>query len=464
MHFQLFPASTYINRRQQLSALLPDSLILLMGNEETGMNYRDNVYPFRQDSSFLYYFGLDTPGLAALIDTAKNETIIFGNELSMDDIIWTGPLPSIKEMANMVGVHKTQSYAQLATYLQNKASVVKYLPPYRNANLIRIAEWLQIPLQEVSARASTALIKAVVSQRMIKDQLEVAAIDEAVSISTDMHLAAMQITRPGMKEYEVAGKMMEVAYGAGGRLSYNIICSKDGHILHNHYQGNTLAKGDLLLIDAGAEQAMHYAGDLTRTFPVGTKFSALQKSLYNIVLRSIETASNMLAPGVRYIDVHAKAGEVLLQGLKEIGVVTGDPAEAVQQNVHTLFFQCGLGHMMGLDVHDMEDLGEPIVGYTDSLKKRTDFGWKSLRLGRELQKGLVLTVEPGLYFIPELIDRWKAENKLASFVNYTELEKLRHFGGIRIENNFLITDKGHQLLGKPLVMTAEAVEDQLSLG
>ncbi|MFT4023515.1 MAG: Xaa-Pro aminopeptidase, partial [Flavihumibacter sp.] len=353
MHFKLFPRATYTERRRQLAALVPDSLILLMGNEETGMNYHGNVYPFRQDSSFLYYFGLDTPGLAALIDTAKGESVIFGTELSMDDIIWTGPLPGIKEMAAMVGVEKTADYSSLGACLQNKQQSVKFLPPYRAVNRIRIAEWLNIPLQEVAAKASVPLIKAIVSQRAVKDDLEVAAIEEAVSISTDMHLAAMQFARPGMKEYEVAGRMMEVAYGAGGRLSYNIICSKHGHILHNHYQGNTLEKGDLLLIDAGAEQSMHYAGDLTRTFPVGAPFSHLQRSLYNVVHRAIEAASAMLAPGIRYMDIHAKAGEVLLQGLKEMGVVTGDPEEALQQNVHTLFFQCGLGHMMGLDVHDM---------------------------------------------------------------------------------------------------------------
>lgn len=464
MHFGLFPESTYTARRRQLCSLVPDALILLMGNEETGMNYRDNVYPFRQDSTFLYYFGIDIPGLAALIDTGSGEAIIFGTELSMDDIVWTGPLPAIREMAAMVGVNKTEDFSRLAGYLREKQKSVLFLPPYRDINRIRLAEWLGIPLHEVQSRVSAPLIKAVVSQRAVKDVLETAAIEEAVSISTDMHLAAMRHARPGMKEFEVAGKMMEVAYGAGGRLSYNIICSKDGQILHNHYQGNTLQKGDLLLIDAGAEQSMHYAGDLTRTFPVGARFSELQRSLYNIVLRSIETASAMLAPGVRYIDVHAKAAEVLLAGLKEMGVVNGDPAEAVHENVHTLFFQCGLGHMMGLDVHDMEDLGEPFVGYTETLKKRTDFGWKSLRLGRALEEGFVLTVEPGLYFIPELIDRWKAENKLASFVNYNELEKLRHFGGIRIENNFLVTDAGFRLLGKPLVMTAAGVEAQLSLG
>ncbi len=464
MHFSLFPESTYSARRRKLCTLVPNALILLMGNEETGMNFRDNVYPFRQDSTFLYYFGLDTPGLAALIDTGSGESIIFGTELSMDDIIWTGPLPAISEMAAMVGVHKTEGFQRLAGHLRGKQQSVLFLPPYRPINSIRLSEWLDIPLQELQSRASVPLIKAIVSQRAVKDPLEIAAIEEAVSISTDMHLAAMRHTRPGMKEFEVAGKMMEIAYGAGGRLSYNIICSKDGHILHNHYQGNTLGKGDLLLVDAGAEQSMHYAGDLTRTFPVGAPFSDLQRSLYNIVLRSIETASALLAPGIKYIDVHTKAGEVLLAGLKELGVVTGDPAEAVQQNVHTLFFQCGLGHMMGLDVHDMEDLGEPFVGYTDELKKRTDFGWKSLRLGRSLEEGFVLTVEPGLYFIPELINRWKAENKLASFINYSELEKLRHVGGIRIENNFLVTGTAHRLLGKPLVMTAAAVEAQLDLG
>lgn len=466
MHFTIFSADTYVKRRQQLCRALPDSLILFMGNEEVGMNYKDNVYPFRQDSTFLYYFGLDLPGLAALIDSGTGETIIFGNELSIDDIIWTGPLPSISEMAARVGVGATAGYDKIGERIQKAIAgnrQLHYLPPYRNTNKIRLAAWLSMPVDGVAAKASVHLIRAIVSQRAVKEAQEILAIEEAVDISVDMHLGAMQFAKPGMKEYEVAAKVQELAYAAGGRLAYNTICSVEGEVLHNHYYGNELKKGDLLLVDAGAEQTLHYAGDLTRTFPVGAPFTARQKGLYQIVLDALEKASSLLRPGTRYIDIHAKAAEALLEGLKSMGIVKGDPAEGVNEGAHTLFFQCGLGHMMGLDVHDMEDLGEQYVGYSEELKKRTDFGWKSLRLGRALEPGFVLTVEPGIYIIPELIDRWKAEKKLAAFIDYNVLEDFRHAGGIRIENNFHITPEGHRRLGKYLPMTVAEVEASIQV-
>ncbi len=461
MHFTIFPAETYQQRRAGLCRLLPKGLILLLGNEETGMNYRDNVYPFRQDSSFLYYFGLDTPGLAAVIDPSSGKEIVFGNELTMDQIIWTGPLPSLREMAAAVGVRETRPFDELAGFLaaeKNAGNTIHYLPPYRGTNQMRLSAWLQIPLAQVAQQASEPLIRAIVQQRAVKDPLEVAAIEEAVDISADMHLAAMQQLRPGMKEYELAAIVLEAAHRAGGRLAYNTICTIEGQVLHNHYYGNTIRKGDMVLLDAGAENPMHYAGDLTRTFPAARSFTTRQKEVYQVVFDSLAHASSLLAPGTRFIDVHAQACEALLKGLKAIGLVKGDPAEAVQAGVHTLFFQCGLGHMMGLDVHDMEDLGEPLVGYSDTVRKRTDFGWKSLRLGRELEEGFVLTVEPGVYIIPELIDRWKAEKKHPDFVNYELLESYRDFTGVRIENNFLVTANGSKRLGKYLPMTVAEVE------
>lgn len=461
MHFSLFPKDSYLTRRHRLKQLVGSGLIILMGNEESGMNYRDNCYPFRQDSSFLYYFGLDVPGLGAIIDIEADIETIFGNELSMDDIVWTGPLPSISEMAEQVGVTQIRPYAAFGrTIIQAVAAGQKihFLPPYRPENLLKLSEWLQLPVSAVRTHHSVELIKAIVRQRSIKDALEIEAIEEAVSISADMHFTALHHAAPGMKEFELVAKVQQVAQAAGGRLSYPVILTINGQTLHNHYYGNTLAEGQLLLVDAGAEQGMHYAGDLTRTFPVGRRFTRQQREIYDAVLASLEAATQMLAPGVRFIDVHAQAAVVLLEGLISIGLVKGDPVAAMQAGVHTLFFQCGLGHMMGLDVHDMEDLGESYVGYGDDLLKRTDFGWKSLRLGRALEPGFVLTVEPGVYMIPELMDRWKAENKLADFINYKMLDAYREFGGIRIENNFLITAKGYHRLGKYLPDTAKEIE------
>jgi Xaa-Pro aminopeptidase len=273
-----------------------------------------------------------------------------------------------------------------------------------------------------------------------------------------MHMAAMQFARPGMKEFEVAAKLEEAALNANGRLSYPIILTINGQVLHNHYHGNVLKEGDMVLCDAGAENVMHYAGDLTRTFPVVKSFTSRQQNIYQIVLDALHHAVKLLGPGVRFIDVHTAASIKLMEGLKSLDLVKGDAAEAVNAGAHTLFFQCGLGHMMGLDVHDMEDLGENYVGYSDSLSKRKDFGWKSLRLAKELKAGFVLTVEPGIYIIPELIDRWEATKHLESFINYKELAAWRNFGGIRIENNYVISSGSHKLFGKPLPETVKEIQ------
>lgn len=461
MHFKLFEQSVYSSRRLALMQQVGNGLIVLMGNEETGMNYKDNWYPFRQDSSFLYYFGLDVAGLAAIIDTESGEVVIFGNELSMDDIVWTGPLPSLKEMASTVGVAHTAPYNDISVSIRKAHALgrtIHLLPPYRSENKIRLAEWLQIPVQDVEHRVSLKLIKAVIRQRVIKEAIEVAEIEKAVSISAEMHLAGIKYARPGMKEFEVAAKVQEVAYAAGGRLSYPIICTVNGETLHNHYYGNTIKEGQMLLLDAGAENDLHYAGDLTRTFPVGKKFTTDQKDVYNIVVNSMDHAISLLKPGVRFRDVHAGACEKLVEGLAAIGIMKGNAAEAVEAGAHTLFFQCGLGHMMGMDVHDMEDLGEQYVGYSDDLQKSKEFGWKSLRLGRAVEPGYVLTVEPGVYVIPSLIDQWAAEKKHSNFINYKALESFRDFSGIRVEDNFLVTADGSHKLGKHLPKTVGEIE------
>ncbi|TKK65336.1 aminopeptidase P family protein [Ilyomonas limi] len=461
MNYNLFDKEVYINRRKELKENIDNGLILLLGNEDSSMNYADNCYPFRQDSTFLYYFGLDMPGLAAIINVDNNDEILFGRKPSMDDIIWTGPLPSLQDLASLVGVESTRPYMQLESTLasaKSKGQVIHFLPPYRPENKIKLTEWLQIPFAALQQEVSLPLIKAIISQREIKAPEEIAVMEEAVSISADMHLTAMQYAKPGMMEYEVAAKVEEVALAANGRLSYPTILTINGQTLHNHYHGNKIEEGQMILMDAGAENSMHYAGDLTRTFPVGKAFNSKQKEVYNIVLNALNHAIGLLQPGIPFKEVHTQACIKLMEGLKAINLVKGDAIEAVAAGAHTLFFQCGLGHMMGLDVHDMEDLGEQYVGYTDTLKKSAEFGWKSLRLGKELKAGFVLTVEPGIYFIPELIDRWQTENRLSNFINYNELENYRHFGGIRIEDNFLITPNGSKKLGKHLVKTADEIE------
>jgi Xaa-Pro aminopeptidase len=463
MDLHLFDKQVYIDRRQVLKKNIgQDGLILLMGNEDSSMNYKDNCYPFRQDSSFLYYFGLDVQSLAAIIDTGTGEEVIFGNELSMDDIIWTGILPSVKEMASLVGVTQTNPYEQVVHYVHKAITSgrkVHILPPYRPENKIRLAAWLNVSLEDIADHVSPKLVKAIIGQRLIKSALEVAELEKAVSTSVDMQLAVIRHARPGIKEYELVAKAMEVATAANSRLGYPAIITTHGQTLHTHYYGNTLQEGRMVLSDIGAENAMHYGGDLTRTFPVGQHFTSRQKELYEVVLNSMDHAISLLKPGVRYKDIHLAACQKLVEGLTAAGIMKGNAAEAVAEGAHTMFFQCGLGHMLGMDTHDMEDLGEQYVGYTDTLKKETEvFGLKSLRLGRELEKGFVVTVEPGIYIIPELIDRWQAEKKYAEFINYDVLNTYRDFGGIRIEDNFLITDTGSHLLGKYLPKSLKEIE------
>ncbi len=461
MHFRTFDKSVYINRRSVLKKAVGSGIILLMGNDESPMNYRDNTYAFRQDSTFLYYFGLDVARLAAVIDTESGDEIIFGTELTIDDIVWTGLLRSISEMAKHVGVDKTQPYPTIEVFIKKALSskrTVHFIPPYRGDNTIKLAQWLDVPVQELSTQASIPLVKAIINQRSYKEEREIAEIDKAVLTTTNMHLAAMQYARPGMKEYEVVAKVQEAAFTEGGRLAFPIILTVNGETLHNHYHGNTIREGQMILCDAGAENDMHYAGDMTCTFPVGKKFMTKQKEIYEIVLHTHQTAVSLLKPGVLYRDIYIKACETLVDGLKSVNLMRGDAAEAVAAGAHAMFFQCGLGHMMGLDVHDMEDLGEQYVGYTDSLKKSTQFGMKSLRLGRSLEPGFVLTVEPGVYIIPTLIDQWKAEGKFRDFINYDVLETYRDFSGIRIEEDFVMTTEGSRLLGKALPKTISALE------
>lgn len=459
---RFFEKEIYINRRNILQQKVGGGLILLLGNEESGMSYAGNVYPFRQDSSFLYYIGIDQPALAAIIDVDNNHTILFGDELTIDDIVWTGPLPPLTEMAAYVGITTVKPATEAELYLKKaveKGQQVHYLPPYRPEHLLKLQQWLQILPAQAPLGKSVTLIKAIVAMRSYKEPFEIEEIEKAVDISTAMHKTAMLLAMQPVTEAHIAGAITGMAIGAGGNISFPPIVTTNGETLHIHAQNRPVYKDKLLLCDAGAETGMRYAGDLTRTVPVNGKFTALQKQMYNTVLNAQLAAIAACKPGVLYKDVHGLAAEKLLEGLKEVGIVTGDIKDAVANDVHTLFFQCGLGHMMGLDVHDMENLGEQFVGYSENLIKGTSFGWKSLRLGKALEPGFVLTVEPGLYFIPTLIDLWKAENKLSAFINYSELDKLRQFGGIRIEDDVLITPTGQRILGNEMApKTVEEIE------
>ncbi|QNL50749.1 aminopeptidase P N-terminal domain-containing protein [Olivibacter sp. SDN3] len=459
----MFSTDTYKHRRRVLGEEVGSGVLLFLGNEESPMNYADNTFPFRQDSTFLYYFGIQEPKLVAIIDIDENRTILFGDELSIDDIIWMGRQETLTEKGFKSGIDYVYPSNELPIYLkkaQQQERPVHLLPPYRAENKISLWGLLGVAPQDTKHKASTSFIQAVVAQRSIKSSEEIIEIEKAVNTSVEMHLLAMNMVRPGVTELQIANAVQALAQNSGGALAYPTILSIHGEILHNHKHVHTLQAGQLILHDSGAETAMGYAGDLTRTFPVSDKFTDKQKEVYDVVRQALLQASDQLAPGIRFLDIHFTACRALVEGLKSIGLMHGNTEEAVAAGAHTLFFQCGTGHMMGLDVHDMEDLGEQYVGYTDSLKKDTEtFGLKSLRLGKELVGGYVLTVEPGIYFIPELIDLWKSEDKLEAFINYQALEQYRDFGGIRLEDNFLITGDGHRKLGNALPTSIQAIED-----
>ena len=454
----MFPAKTYIDRREALKARFSKGLLLFLGNEDSPMNYTDNAYHFRQDSSFLYYFGIAHPGYAAVIDLDEGSTTVFGNDLTIDDIVWTGILPTVSELARLGGVTQTAPVSALAPCLQKaKGRPVHFLPPYRPEHRLKLFRLLGLHPDEQDGKVSLELVQAVIDMRVIKSAEEVSEIERAVDVTVDMHLAAMRMAKPGITEAAIAAKITEIALASGGTHGYPPIVTVHGETLHNHIQTNTLRSGQMLLVDAGAETAMGYTGDLTSTCPVDKTFTPRQRDIYQIVLKAHLAAIAACKPGVPFRQVHLLAGRTMAEGLKDLGLMKGDLDSAVEQGAHAMFFQCGVGHMMGLDVHDMENLGEVLVGY-EGQPKSTQFGLKSLRLARPLQPGFVLTVEPGLYFIPQLMDRWKGERKFTDFIDYAKLETYRDFSGIRIEENVLITDSGCRILGKTRPRTIEEVE------
>jgi Xaa-Pro aminopeptidase len=452
----MFDAKTYIQRRDLLRKRLGSGLALFLGNEESPMNYVENTYSFRQDAAFLYYFGLHAPGLAGIVDVEEKKDIVFGDEVDINDIIWMGNLPSIKERAAQVGVKATFPAKSLADILREAATKGRkthVLPPYRPEHLLKLESLLGLKPTEAPAAASMDLIRAIVAQREVKSEAEVAEIETALLTTYKMYDAAMRMAQPGVWEQAIAGRMEGIAAADGGGIAFPIILSKNGQILHNHAHVNRLKKGDLMVVDAGSASPGHYASDITRTIPVGGSFTSRQLDVYEIVRAANENAIAAVRPDETNKEVHLLAAKTIAAGLKELGLMKGDVDTAVEQGAHALFFPHGIGHQIGLDVHDMESFGEDNVGYDETVRRSPQFGLKSLRLAKKLKPGFVLTIEPGIYFIPALIDKWKAEKKHADFIAYSKLDPYRAFGGIRIEDNVLVTKTGRRVLGKKIPKT-----------
>ena len=457
----MFPKEGYINRRNRLRSLVSNGIALLTGNVEAPMNYPDNTYHWRQDSDFLYFFGIDLPGLTGMIDFNSGEDCIFGNDFDVEDIVWMGPQPFIKDLAASVGVEHHLPLSKLDDYINQAISggrPVHFLPPYRAETKMTLGALLRENPCQMRTKASESLIRAVVSLRSIKEDVEIEEIDKAADIACEMQTMAMRMCKPGVREQEIFGTIEGIAWAKGSGPSFPIILSVNGQTLHNHKHDNILREGRMMVTDCGAESNMHYASDLTRTTPVGGVFSQRQREIYEIVLKANVESIKRAGPGISNRDLHLGACEIIAAGLKELGLMKGDTAAAVAAGAHALFMPHGLGHMMGLDVHDMESLGENYVGYNNEVKRSTQFGLKSLRFALPYKPGHVFTVEPGIYFIPELVAKWKSEGKHSSFINYDRVATYLDFGGIRIEDDVLITAEGSRMLGKTAPKTVAEIE------
>ena len=441
--------------------MVGEGIILFPGNEESAMNYKGNTYHYRQDSNFLYFFGINKPGFYGLCDVDSGEDIIFGDDFTIDDIIWMGDQPSVKTLAGEAGVVNTRSFSELSAILRTaiqSGRKLHILPTYRGDHEVRLSGLLDMDCREVRNYVSEELIRAVVKLRSVKDRYEIEEIGKAMEVAGVMHTTAMKMAYPGNYERELTGTIEGIALSHGGPVSFPVILSMDGQILHNHEHGNELVEGRLVVCDAGAETEMCYASDITRTYPVGGKFNLQQKEIYEIVLEANMKTIEAIRPGVTYKSIHLMACRIIAGGLKGLGIMKGDMEEAVAAGAHALFMPHGLGHMMGLDVHDMEGLGEDYVGYNDQIRRSDQFGLAYLRMARELEPGFVVTDEPGCYFIPALIDIWKEEKKFGQFINYDRLDAYRRFGGVRIEDDILVTDDGYRVLGSPIPKTVADVE------
>lgn len=454
----MFSKEVYARRRQTLVAKMADSaaegkrgIALFIGNTEAPAQYKDNCYKFRQDSTWLYFFGIDQPLYAAIIDLDNGNETVFANDVEIGDIIWMGPQPSVASVAASVGVEKSAPYTDLNAAVAKvlaEGRPVHFVKPSRYYNTMKIASLLGCGTDEVAGRFSLALTKAIISMRLVKEDCEIEAIDDACNLGYEMHTVARNSIVPGIIEQEIVGKMDGVTLSKGWGVSFPTILTQHGETLHNHLHDKIIEPGKLMVIDAGAESNVHYASDFTRTYPTSGKFTAKQREIYQIVCDCNEFAFSMTRPGISYREVHLKTMHLMLEELRALDIVRGDVQDMVEAGIAGLFMPHGLGHNMGLDVHDMEDYGENYVGYDDDQKRSSQLGLGSLRMARKLVPGNVITDEPGIYFIPALIEKWKSEKTDQGFVNYQKLESYYDFGGIRLEDDVLVTADGARRLGK----------------
>ncbi len=458
----MFKKEIYRQRRDRLKNLIKSGLVVLPANSAAPFTSKDECYPFRQDSTFLYFTGIDLPDCFVLLDIDNDKEWICGDDNPAEAAFWTGKTPSVSDYAQKSAIDnhgKLNTVNEVIEKAVQSGQSIHFLPPYQESVYSKLRELLGYSRTQLQASVSTALIKAVVKLRSVKDELEIKEIEAAVNIAHKMHSTAMIMAMPGAHEQDIKGVIEGIAVSKGGALSFQPIVTIRGDILHNPRYTNTLESDSLLIVDAGAETAMHYASDITRTIPVGRSFTRMQRALYQVALKANEDAIAAVKPGIPFLEVHRIASATIARGLKDLGLMKGDPEEAVARGAHALFFPHGLGHMLGLDTHDMDSLGEDNVGYSSEFTRSDQFGLKSLRLAKPLETGNVITIEPGIYFIDPLIDAWKRENKFADFINYNQVELYRGTGGIRIEDDVLVTETGVRVLGDPIPKSVKELED-----
>lgn len=459
----LFSKSTYVERRNELKKLVGSGLIVLFGNNDSPANYPSNTYKFRQDSSFLYYFGLHRNGLVGVIDVDNDREYLVGDEIDIEDIVWYGSVTSVAEMAEMTGVARTAAMRELPAIVESakaQGEEVHFLPPYRFDNQVQIMDLLGIHPSRQKAAASLKLIAAVVKMRTTKTEEEIAELERAAEIGYEMHTTAMRLCRPGITEQYIGGMVDGIANAYGCMVSFQTIATQHGEVMHGNPSPAKLEAGRLMLVDAGAETNENYCSDNTRTTPVSGVFTQKQKDIYNIVVECHDHVLEVAKPGVKWWDVHFAVCRIITERLQQLGLMKGDVEESLKAGAHAMFLPHGLGHSMGMDVHDMEGLGQVYVGFDKEVRPSTQFGTNALRFGRRLQKGFVVTDEPGIYFIPALIDDWKKNGTNAQFLNFDKIDEYRDFGGIRIEDDVLITDEGCRFIGsKRIPYHVEDVEE-----
>ena len=476
----MFESNVYVNRRRALLSQMASrtseasrGIAVFLGNVDAPANYRGNDYKFRQDSSFLYFWGVDEPWFAAVLDLDSGAECLYGNDVDIDDIIWMGPQPTVASKGDAIGCVATAPLAEFDKAVKeavDSGRTVHFLPPARYYNQMKISELTGKPSDAVrkvapvaAGGASEELVRSVVALRLIKEQCEIEELDKAAEIGYWMHTEARRGCKPGVLEQEIVGRMEGVTYSKGWGPSFTTILSQNGETLHNHSHHQIITPGRLLVVDAGAESNTHYASDFTRTYPCSGKFTTRQREIYDIVQQANDYAYSLTKPGTTYWDVHYATACFLLEGLKSVDLVRGDVDEMLPLGISGLFMPHGLGHNMGMDVHDMEDLGENYVGYAEDQKRHPLLGLGNLRMARRLEPGHVVTDEPGLYFIPALIEQWKREGTDKGFVNYEKLEDYYDFGGIRLEDDILVTADGARRLGSQrLPITSSDIEDVMA--